>query len=253
MPYAPPMNVEGDTEGGTPAGTGGMKRLTAFVVLSCVFLALSFFTPAREWFHVDRISRFSASLGAWGPVLLLAAGALTPLLFLPRWPIAFVCGLLYGTVWGSVLANVASTIGALVNYAMSRGLLAPVSARILKRRAASLLDIPREKAFLALLFLRAFPLSNFVATNILAGTLRIPVRTYLAATFLGMIPSTLMYAAWGKLMKKPSAGFYALAILTLVFIIGGTIFAQKRFLPWIRRRRDGTAGASEPGRPEGGT
>lgn len=248
------MQATGDTGGGGSADAAGVKRLAAFIVLSLVFLALSLLTPAREWFHMDRIGRWSSSLGAWGPVILLAAGALTPLLFIPRWPIAFVAGLLYGTLWGSLLANVASTIGALTNYAMSRGLLAPFSARILRRRAASLLEIPAEKSFLALLFLRAFPLSNFVATNILAGTLRIPLRTYVSATFLGMIPSTLMYAAWGKVMKKPSAGFYAVALLTLLFIVGGTVFAQKRFVPWLRRRKteEPTAGTT-PDRPGSGT
>ena len=229
------MNPTPPARNEVPA-SGPIGRLAAFLVLSAIFLALSLFTPAREWFSLDRITAWSGTLGAWGPAVLLLLGLVTPLLFIPRWPIAFVCGLLYGTLWGTVLANVASTLGAVLHYALSRSLLAPWCRRLLERRRSRLLDIPRDRAFLALFVLRAFPLSNFVATNILAGTLRIPLRTYITASFLGMIPSSLMYAAWGKLMKKPSPAFYAVAVASLVFIVGGTLLARRHLGRGMRGR-----------------
>ena len=237
MPFA--VMTEASQQEAPPEG---LKRLTAFAVLSALFVALSLCTPAREWFRVARIEQLAESMGLWGPVLIVALGTFSPLLFLPRWPIAVVCGLIYGAVWGTVLANAASTLGALLHYGLSRSLLAPFSQRWLARLRPDFREIPPDKAFLALLFLRAFPLSNFVATNILAGSLGIPFRTYLAATFLGMIPSTLMYAAWGKVLKQPTAGFYVIALLSLVFIVIGTVIAQKRFLPWLK----GLGGKARP-------
>ncbi|OQW96388.1 MAG: hypothetical protein BWK77_04950 [Verrucomicrobia bacterium A1] len=217
-----------------PAPPRDIRRVAGFVVLSLVLVGASLLTPVRAWADMDRISAWTGSLGAWGPVAILLLGLITPLLFIPRWPIAFASGLLYGTLWGTGLANVASCLGAVLHYAMSRSLLAPWCRRLLEKRRSSLLDIPRDRAFLALFLLRAFPLSNFVATNILAGTLRIPFRTYLAATFLGMIPSSLMYAAWGKLMKKPSPEFYAVAVASLVFIVAGTLLARRFLGRWTR-------------------
>ncbi len=208
---------------------------------------MSLFTPARRLFSVEQIGAWSRALGAWGPLLLFLLGLLTPLLLLPRWPIAFVAGLLYGISGGAVLANVASTAGAWLHFLVARSLLAPASARLLRRYGMDRLEIPRERVFLALFFLRAFPLSSFVATNLLAGSLRVPLRTYLAATFVGMIPSTLMYAAWGKMVKRPSPAFFAVAVLTLLFLVGGTIAAQRRFLPWLRGLRKTEPGPGEDG------
>ncbi len=211
-----------------------LKRLGAFVALAAVFVSLSLLPPVRAWMDPDRLAALAGRLGAWGPVLLLAAGIFMPLLFLPRWPVAFLGGMLYGVVWGGLLANVASLLGAWLHFALSQSLLAPMAARLLRRRNGDALTLPARHVFPALFFLRAFPLSSFVVTNLLAGSLRIPVRTYLAATFLGMIPSTLMYAAGGKLMKQPSKGFYLLIAVTLAVVVAGTWLARRKLGAWRR-------------------
>lgn len=230
----------------SPDPSRDIRGVAGFVLVSLILVGVSLLTPVREWADMERISAWTGNLGAWGPVTILLLGMITPLLFIPRWPIAFASGLLYGTLWGTVLANVASCLGAVLHYALSRSLLAPWCRRLLEKRRSRLLDIPRDRAFLALFLLRAFPLSNFVATNILAGTLRIPFRTYLTATFLGMIPSSLMYAAWGKLMKKPSPEFYAVAIVSLVFIVAGALLTRRHLGRWMR----GRGGAAESPRED---
>lgn len=233
----PPVGTARGDPAGTEAPPGGVKRLLTFFILSGLFLLLSLATPVREWFRVERIEQVAEALGWFGPLLIVALGVVTPLFFMPRWPIAVVSGLVYGAAWGTVLANVASTLGAMLHYLLARSMLAPAARRMLAHSRWIGAEIPPQKAFLALFFLRAFPLSNFVATNLLAGALRIRWTTYLAASFLGMIPSTLMYAAWGKVLKKPTAAFYVVALLSLLFIAAGTIVARRRFLPWLRRIR----------------
>lgn len=214
----------------------GIKRLSTFVIISVLGILATCFTPIGRFFTVDNISRVADHLGLWGPIILAVAGIVTPLLFLPRWPIAFVAGLLYGVGWGSLLANVASTLGAWLHFTLARTLLAPLSARLLRKYNMDPASVPREKVFAVLFFLRAFPLSNFVATNLFAGALKIQPRNFVLASFLGMIPSTVMYAAWGKLMKKPSGWFYALAVATLALIIWGTVVAHKKLQPWLKNR-----------------
>ena len=159
--------------------------------------------------------------------MLIVAGIVTPLLFIPRWPIAFVSGLLYGVVWGTLLATFGSALGALAHYYMSRKLVAPMSDRLRKRMPFIPARIAKDKQFLALFLLRAFPLSSFVATNIMAGALRLHSTRYFFASFLGMIPSSLMYASWGKLMKKPSPEFYLVAVLSVALIVVGAVYGKR--------------------------
>ena len=246
-PQPLPQNPAEEPDSGPVPLSSGIKPLLIFTAIALTCLAVCCFTPLREEFTVDRISDLARRLGVWGPVVLTGIGIVSPLLFLPRWPVAFVGGILYGIVWGSVLANCASTVGALLHFWMAKGLLGPTSERLLQRSRIRPGAIPREKAFIALFLLRAFPLSSFVVTNLLAGALKVQPWTYLTSSFLGMIPSTIMYAAWGKLLKKPSAGTYITAVALLVLLLAGTWFARKHFGAWIRSPKAPEAGKSPAG------
>lgn len=213
-----------------PAGRESWRRLLPFAVLSLLFVALGLLPSVRAHLRVDALRELRDRLGVWAPLAIAVFAVVSPLAFMPRWPVAFLCGLLYGVVLGSLLANVVSTLGAWLHFRLARHAFGRAAARhpLAARWRAALAD-PRT-AFTALFLLRAFPLSNFTATNILAGALAMRGRVYLSATFLGMIPSTLLYACWGKLLYKPSPGFYALLIGLCLFIAVGTLVARRRFL-----------------------
>ncbi len=215
-----------------------VRRFGLFLVIVAVCLFIAHVTHLREFLNVETIASFSTQIGPWGIALIVAAGAITPLFFCPRWPIAFIGGLLYGVVGGTLLATFASTIGAVLHFLLSRTLLAPMSMKILKRYDLEHLSVPRDREFMAIFLLRAFPLSSFVVTNLLAGVLRMHLGRYVIASFLGMIPSSLMYAAGGKLMKKPDSHFYWIAVLIVVLMVAGTIAAHRWLHPLIKRSRE---------------
>jgi len=238
---------QAETEAAAPTVRKALVRLAAFVVLVAAALTVAYFTPLGTYLSRDSIARTAERLGWAGPLAIIAIGTITPFFFLPRWPIALVSGLLYGVLWGTLLANVASTIGAYLNFATAHLLLAPGADRLKKRFRFQQIRIPKDRAFVVLFLLRAFPLSNFVATNLVAGALRIPSGTYLSATFLGMLPSSLMYAAWGKLLKKPSSEFYLVALFTLCLVGGGTFVAHKYGRPFFRSLNSARGGSGESG------
>ena len=220
------------------SGIGGaLRRLGAFVVIAVAGVLLAHYTNAGSYLSVDAITSLASRLGPKGPLILVAAGVVTPLMFLPRWPIAFLAGLLYGLVWGTLLATVASTAGAWLHFVLSRSLLAPMTDRLRRRYDIEHLTVPREKQFMVLFVLRAFPLSSFVVTNLIAGALKLSRSRYVFATFLGMIPSTILYAAWGKLMKKPDPHFYAFAVAALLAIVIGAAAAQRYVQPLLKRTK----------------
>lgn len=223
-----------ETEQHTPSRRSARTRLLLFLLLAVVAICVLVFTDAKNVFQKERLLALAEDLGWCGPLIIIGVSLIAPLLFLPRAPIAFVSGFLYGIVWGTLLANVASTFGAALNFALAKNLLSPMSDRLRSRRTTTAKDINPRHAFWALIFLRAFPFSNFVATNLMAGALKIPFRTYIFATFLGMIPSSIMYAAWGKFAKEPNASFGAVAAGTVVFIVVGSVLAKKYLMPWMK-------------------
>ena len=212
-----------------------VAKLAAFLGVAAAALIASHFTHLGDYFSEEKLRQVAQSLGAWGPVVIVALGVLTPLAFLPRWPLAFLGGMLYGLVWGTLLSTFASTLGAWLHYALSRSLLAPTTERLKKKYRLERLHVPHEKEFMFIFLLRAFPLSSFVLTNLIAGALKMRTARYVAASFLGMLPSSLMYAAAGKLMKKPDATFYYAAAGIVVVFVAGAWLAQKFVQPWLRQ------------------
>ena len=200
-----------------------------------------------EFLSPGRIADVAGKLGWKGPVALAAAAVVTPVFFVPRWPIAFAGGLLYGLVWGSLLANTASTAGAVVHYLMARTMIAPAADRITRRYSSLSRWVSGERAFVGLVLLRAFPFSNFSVTNMLAGALKMPLLTYAAGSFIGMIPSTLLYAAWGKCVKQPSLHFQAAAWIVLAAVIACGLLIRAKFAP----AAGGSAGGAQDGQASG--
>ena len=214
-----------------PAEKPLWRRLAPFMVLSVGLMALGGIPAVREHLKPAEFSKYAQDLGAWAILAIVIFSIVSPLAFMPRAPIAVLCGLLYGVALGGLLANVAATLGAWLHFRLARRAFSKVGQKHpVAARWRQMLADP-QRAFLALFLLRAFPLSNFTATNILAGALGLRGRVYLPATFLGMIPSTLFYACCGKLVRKPSLEFYLLLGTLFLVILLGTLLARRRFLP----------------------
>jgi uncharacterized membrane protein YdjX (TVP38/TMEM64 family) len=108
-------------------------------------------------------------------------------------------GFLFGLVPGSAMAVVAATTGATLIFlaakagfgdALHRRIASGDTGDLLKRLEAGL----RENAFNYLLMIRLVPAFPFWLINLAPAFLGIGLRTYLAATFLGIIPGTVVYA-----------------------------------------------------------
>lgn len=213
-----------------------MRRLAVFLAVAVAGIAVSHYTHIGEYFNASSMEDLAQRLGPNGVAIIFGLGIVTPLMFLPRWPIAFLAGLLYGVGWGTLLSTAASTIGAWLHFMLSRTLLAPASERVKQRFGIEHIRIPRDRQFMALFLLRAFPLSSFVATNVLAGALKLSRGRFFVATFFGMLPSSWMYASWGKLMKKPDPQFYGLAAVSVALIVFGAVAAQRYLAPYFKPR-----------------
>ncbi len=229
MPADPPPHQGSpfrSASSGETTGAALWLKLAGFVALTLGFAALGAFTPLRSLWQSDAVVALAEEYRYRALLLLLLAGILSPLALLPRWPLAVVCGLIYGIWPGALLANLASTLGAWLQYQLARQGLQPLTRRLLRRQVERLQRLPRSKVGFLLAALRAFPLSNFVVTNLLAAALGIPPRTYATATFIGMLPSTLLYSSWGQMALERRGFNYGWLLLLLAVIIA---------LAWLTR------------------
>ena len=145
-----------------------------------------------------------------------------PMLLLPRWPIAVTTGLLYGLVLGTLFAVCASLCGAALQFVLARSWLSSRAER-LKRRFRWTRWLERnDHIFTGLIVLRCTPVTHFSATNLVAGSLGISLPVFLASSFIGMIPSTAMYASMGLVARDPSPRYVWLmaSVFVVVLAIG---------------------------------
>lgn len=149
-------------------------------------------------------------------------------------------GFLFGRIAGTVLNVVAATIGATVLLVAARYLFADAARRRLEksRRAARLLDGFDRGAFNYLLFLRLVPVFPYWLVNLAAAVTRIPLRTYVAGTVIGIAPGSFVYANLGQSLGsiKSLHGLLSTEVLLALGLLG-----VLSLLPLLFTRRRGDA------------
>ena len=111
--------------------------------------------------------------------------------------LSLAAGALFGSIMGTVYANIAATIGATLAFLVTRYLLHDT---VLQRFGGKLETINRElenRGFNYLLFLRLVPVFPFFLINLAAGLTRLPLRTFVLATMLGIVPGGFVYVHAG--------------------------------------------------------
>jgi uncharacterized membrane protein YdjX (TVP38/TMEM64 family) len=133
------------------------------------------------------------------PLLFMAIYAAVIALSIPGGAVLTVAGgFLFGTGLATLYVVLAATTGASLVFLAARtalgdGLRAKAGPWMRRMEAGF-----RENALNYLLFLRLIPAFPFWLVNLVPAFLGVPLPTYVAATFLGIIPGTLVYASVGN-------------------------------------------------------
>lgn len=153
-------------------------------------------------------------------------------------------GFLFGMWLGGAATVIGATAGAVILFfAVRTSLGAPLRARAERSGGLmkSIVDGVRAGAFGYILTLRLAPVAPFWMVNVAAGLADTPVRPYVLATFLGIMPATFIYSGVGAGLSRvvarggePNLGLIlepqvlgplvALALLSL----GVTLFQRRR-------------------------
>ncbi len=107
-------------------------------------------------------------------------------------------GFLFGSVIGMLYVNIAATLGATLGFLAARYLLRDWVEQRFGARLATLQEGFARNGFSYLLTLRLVPLFPFFLVNLVSGLTRVRVGTFVAATSLGIIPGSFVYANAGR-------------------------------------------------------
>jgi uncharacterized membrane protein YdjX (TVP38/TMEM64 family) len=182
-----------------------IKRLLPLAILLLAVLA-AFALGLDDYVSFEQLERNRARLldlvdrhPLLAPFAFMLIYAAVVALSIPGGAVLTIAGgFLFGIALATLYVVVAATLGATVVFLIARTALGDSLRRnagpAMRRMEAGF----RENALNYLLFLRLIPVFPFWLVNLVPAFLGVPLRTYVIATAVGIIPGSLVYASVGN-------------------------------------------------------
>ncbi len=194
----------------------------------------------QEYVQEDRLRRFIAAGGMWGPLVYLLVWTIVPVLFLPCLPITVAGGILFGPVRGVLYTAIGSTAGASLAFLVARYLARDwVAAKISGSKLAHLDEKVAQHGWKIVAFTRLIPVLPFFMLNYAFGLTRIGFLPYALATCCAMLPWTIAFILVSSNILELLQGK-----VSIWLIIGVILVALVSLLPVLFRKVKARQGES---------
>ena len=177
-------------------------RIAIVALLAAGLVAALVLLPVHEWMVVF-ISWVRES-GIYGALLFGVVYAGATVAFLPGSLLTLGAGFVYGPIWGLALVSPASVVGATAAFFLARGRLRPwVQTKVEGNERFAAVDraVGRE-GFKIVTLLRLSPMFPYTLLNYSLGLTGVRPRSYILASFIGMLPGTFLYVYLGSLVPN---------------------------------------------------
>ena len=181
--------------------TNWLKTFIALALIAGIITGL-LLLPITE--YLARALETIETLGPWGPVVLAALYVVACVLMVPGWILSLGAGFLFGVIGGSVTISIASVLGATAAFLIGRNLARNwVDRRMATQPKFQAIDrAVGQQGFKIVLLVRLSPLFPFNLLNYAFGLTRVSLTDYVLASWLGMLPGTIMYVYLGSAARN---------------------------------------------------
>lgn len=179
-------------------------RIVAVAAILAIIILVVLKLPAKAW--LESFIGWIRSLGVPGAFLygvVYAAGAIA---MVPGSALTAGAGLVYGTVIGVLIVSPASIAGATGSFLIARYFARDWVERKLRAypRFAAIDRAVEKQGFKVVLLIRLQPIVPFVLLNYGLGLTRVRLRDYVIASWIGMLPATILYVYLGSALHNVS-------------------------------------------------
>lgn len=222
---------------------GGTGRRVA-IALAAGIAAVAAWHWGGAWLNLTAVQEHRAVLEAWVAERYLTAAALAIVIYAAATALSIpggvvlslTVGWLFGRWTGTALIVAGATLGAAGVFLAARYLVADaVRARLdHHERARQLMHGFSRDAWSYLLFLRLVPLFPFWLVNLVPAFTPTPLRTYVAATALGIVPGAFVYANLGGTLGEVGSlgGLMSVPVLAALAALGVFALAPLAWRRW---------------------
>src|SRR5260221_6530002 len=194
---------------------------------------------ALKYLHVQDLLKAAldwiAKLGPWGPVIFVGLYVVATVLFVPGSVLTLGAGAVFGGVLCSVFVSISATFGATAAFLVGRYRARDAIARKIEKNEtfATIDRAVADEGWKIVLLTRLSPVFPFTLLNYAFGLTRVKLSHYVLASWIGMIPGTVMYVYLGSLVNVGArhrhrttgeAGLYGVGLLATVTV---TVFVSR--------------------------
>ena len=179
---------------------GFWKWAAVGLVLIGLFIT-SRFLPFGEW--AEQLSSSVKDKGAFGVVAFILAYVVGTIVFFPGSLLTIAAGVIFGLGWGIVVASISAVLGATCAFLIARYLArSAVEKRAKKNPKFQAIDEAiGEQGWKIVGLLRLSPVVPFNFANYFFGITRVDFWPYVLASWIGMLPGTILYVYLGAVGK----------------------------------------------------
>ena len=202
------------------------KTIFIFVLIVISIVAYKYFLSGIT---AQGIRDYILSFGVIGPVVYILIWILLPVFFFPVPILALAGGLSFGLVEGSIYTIIGAMLNSLFMFVIAKVLAKDMVTSYLEKKLPKkwwdkFENADSRKGFLIVLICRLIPIMPYNVINYVSGLTNIRLGNYLLATFVGILPGTVIFLNVGdKILNVGSKEFYisiGLVIALTVVSIG---------------------------------
>jgi uncharacterized membrane protein YdjX (TVP38/TMEM64 family) len=185
--------------------------------------------------EINHLLEWIDALGWIGPIVFIAAYVIACVLFIPGSALTLGAGALFGVVRGTILVSIASTLGATAAFLVGRYLARDWVARKIggNDKFAAIDKAVGKEGWKIVGLTRLSPIFPFNLLNYAYGLTNVRLRDYVLASWIGMMPGTVMYVYVGSLARlgvdaaEASTARTTLRIVGLVATVAVTLYITR--------------------------
>lgn len=213
------------------------------IKLGIVSAAIVILLAAAKFFHVQELLKevlnWVAGLGAGGPVIFIGIYIMACVFFVPGSVLTLGAGVLFGVVKGSMIVSISATLGATCAFLVGRTIARDwVAKKIQANEKFRAIDqaVARE-GWKIVGLTRLSPVFPFNLLNYAYGLTRVSLRDYFFASWLGMLPGTILYVYIGSLAgeiagigsegRARTLAEWALYLIGLIATVAVTVYVTR--------------------------
>src|SRR5882724_7156587 len=194
---------------------------------------------ALRYFHFRDLLKealdWIGKLGPWGPVIFVGLYVVATVLFIPGSVLTLGAGAVFGVALGAVYVSISATLGATAAFLVGRYLARDAIARKIEKHEtfAAIDRAVADEGWKIVLLTRLSPVFPFTLLNYAFGLTRVKLSHYVLASWLGMIPGTVMYVYLGSLLnvgaghRQRTTGEWVLYGVGLLATVTVTVFVTR--------------------------